>query len=255
MTIRLSTGLRNALTGFLGFQGAMNRGVIKVFTGSQPATADAAETGTLLGTMSLSSGAVTRETRATATLQITGGSGTLTSVKVGTLHIVDEPADITWATSNAATASVICDAINRTGMAEATVSTDTITVKPRPGMGDLWNGLALASAGITGTGSNFASGADPVNGLVLASPSAGVIGKPSGAVWSMSGVASGTAGWFRFYPSDTADNGSIISGVPYYCRIDGTCGVGSGDLQLSSLTVASGTPISVDVFNVTMPAA
>lgn len=59
MTVRLSTGLRNAIVGSTGFAGAMSTGIIEIRTGAQPASADDAATGTLLGTVTLSSGAFT----------------------------------------------------------------------------------------------------------------------------------------------------------------------------------------------------
>lgn len=57
MTVRLSTSLRTNLAGSLGFAATFANGIIEVRTGTQPATADAAATGTLLGTISLNSGA------------------------------------------------------------------------------------------------------------------------------------------------------------------------------------------------------
>jgi hypothetical protein len=50
MALRLSTGLRNALVGTngQGFGEIMNNGVLDIFTGSQPASADYVETGTKL---------------------------------------------------------------------------------------------------------------------------------------------------------------------------------------------------------------
>jgi hypothetical protein len=59
MSYRLSTGMRNKLndggaTG--GYKGALNLGFIAIMTGSQPATGDAAATGTLLGTVSVNGG-------------------------------------------------------------------------------------------------------------------------------------------------------------------------------------------------------
>ena len=59
MTIRFSTGLRNNLVGALGFAATFEKGIIEIRTGTQPTTADAAPTGTLLGTMTLASGAFT----------------------------------------------------------------------------------------------------------------------------------------------------------------------------------------------------
>lgn len=59
MTIRLSTKLRDNLAGTTGFSSTFANGVIEIYSGSQPATADAAVTGTLLGTVTLGSGAFT----------------------------------------------------------------------------------------------------------------------------------------------------------------------------------------------------
>lgn len=59
MTIRFSTGLANLLASSAGFASAMANGVIDVYTGPQPVTADAAATGTLLGTVTLASGPFT----------------------------------------------------------------------------------------------------------------------------------------------------------------------------------------------------
>lgn len=59
MTVRLSTALRTNLAGTTGFAATFANGIIEIRTGSQPATADAAVTGTLLGTVTLASGAFT----------------------------------------------------------------------------------------------------------------------------------------------------------------------------------------------------
>ena len=59
MTVRLSTGLRTALAGSTGFGATFASGVIEIYSGSQPVTADAAVSGTLLGTVTLSSGSFT----------------------------------------------------------------------------------------------------------------------------------------------------------------------------------------------------
>lgn len=57
MTVRLSTALRTALAGTTGFAATFANGVIDIYSGTQPATADAAVTGTKLGTVTLASGA------------------------------------------------------------------------------------------------------------------------------------------------------------------------------------------------------
>jgi hypothetical protein len=58
MAIRLSTGLRNKLVGTdgQGFGEVMNNGVIDLFTGAQPASANHVETGTKLCRISSTSG-------------------------------------------------------------------------------------------------------------------------------------------------------------------------------------------------------
>ena len=59
MTLRISTGLATLLAGTTGFSSAMGNGVIDIYSGTQPASADAAATGTLLGTVTLNAGAFT----------------------------------------------------------------------------------------------------------------------------------------------------------------------------------------------------
>lgn len=49
MTIKLSTGLRTALAGSTGFGSTFEKGVIHIYSGPQPITADAPVAGTLLG--------------------------------------------------------------------------------------------------------------------------------------------------------------------------------------------------------------
>lgn len=49
MTVRLSTKLRNNMAGPTGFGGTFEKGVMYVYSGPQPVSADAAVTGTLLG--------------------------------------------------------------------------------------------------------------------------------------------------------------------------------------------------------------
>ena len=55
--VRLSTGLRNNLAGTTGFAATFADGVIDIYTGTQPVSADAAISGTLLGRVTLNSGA------------------------------------------------------------------------------------------------------------------------------------------------------------------------------------------------------
>lgn len=57
MTIRASTGLKNAMLGAVGLKSALADGVLRFYSGAQPANADAAVTGTLLAEITLNGGA------------------------------------------------------------------------------------------------------------------------------------------------------------------------------------------------------
>lgn len=258
MTWRFSTGLRNALAQGQGFAGALNRGYIELYAGSQPVTADSVK-GTMLVRITSNSGALTKETRATGSVTLTTGSaGSIDTVTVGGLNIIPGNT-VPYNTSLAQTASDLCDAINRCGIMEATVSSLTVTLKGRPGTG-------LTTAAVSGTVTTLGAptyvamgggvtGVTPVNALHLGAAALGVIAKPSLQVWSGVGEVAGTAGWGRFYSSDTADTGAALSGAPWFPRMDGSCGVGSGDFQLSTVAIAVGLPITIDTFQVTVPAA
>ncbi len=59
MALRYSTGLRNKLLNDTGIRSALANGVIRIYSGAQPVNANAAVTGTLLLTITKSSGAFT----------------------------------------------------------------------------------------------------------------------------------------------------------------------------------------------------
>ncbi len=58
--LRLSTKLRTNLAGTTGFATTFEKGIIDVYSGTQPATADLAPTGVKLGRFTLASGAFTQ---------------------------------------------------------------------------------------------------------------------------------------------------------------------------------------------------
>ena len=257
MTIRFSTGLRNAMANAGGFAGVFNRGRMEIYSGSQPATADSAITGTLLGIVSASSGAVTKETLASGTVTLTGGAaGSVNSVTVGTFNIIPDGA-VNFNTSLTQTAADLADAINRNGYYVATSSGAVVTIRPRPGSGAAHNGYVVSATltTITATYANIAAGVTPVNGLLFGAPAAGVIAKAASQIWSFNGInGPGTAGWFRLYAADTADSGAIISAAPYYNRMDGSIAVSGADLNLSNISITNGSPNTIDTFAVTVPA-
>jgi hypothetical protein len=258
MTVRLSTGLRNAMAGFIGFGGAFASGSINIYSGTQPATGDAAVTGTLLGTITNASGALTQEVRAAGSVTITAAAGgSIDAITVGGLNIIPSGAVAATAGDTAATASSLCDAINANGIMEASLSASTVTIKGRPGTGVTTAAVAGTLTTVTATyvamGTGVA-GTAPVNGLKFNVSAAGVISKKTGQIWSFNGVAVGTAGWFRLIAS-ASDAGALISAAPYPCRLDGSVAVSGADLNLSNISIAISAPCTVDTFNFTIPAA
>lgn len=94
------------------------------------------------------------------------------------------------------------------------------------------------------------SAGSPTNGLGFDAPSAGVISKAAAEVWRGLGVATGTAGWFRLC-GNAADAGGSSTTLP---RLDGSVAVSGGDMNLSSISIVTSAPTTIDVFQFTLPA-
>jgi len=88
------------------------------------------------------------------------------------------------------------------------------------------------------------------NGLEFEAPISGKIGKKASETWSGVGIADGTAGWFRLY-DNLEHTGAVESAV----RLDGNCGVSGAQLNMSSTSVKSGATVTLDSFDVTLPAS
>lgn len=149
MALRFSTGLANAMLDSTGLRAAMNDGVIRIYTGAQPLSADDAVQGTLL-------------------MEVTVDGGT------------------------------------------------------------------------------FVHGS-PTNGLALDAAADKAISKAAAETWRGTGLANGTAGWFRFCANPVDSGGSSTT----LARIDGTCAKTGGDMVMSSVTIVIGQPNTVDTFTIT----
>ena len=84
--LRLSTGLRTSLAGTTGLAAALANGVIEIRTGTQPASADSAASGTLLGTVTLASGPFTPGSATNGLTFATASGGSVS--KTGTWSFV-----------------------------------------------------------------------------------------------------------------------------------------------------------------------
>ena len=269
MALRLSAALRNAVLKNRSFKQEMGNAFLKLYTGSQPASADAAPTGTLLCTYSASSGAITRETLAIGSLTITAAaSGTLDTLRLtpaGPGTVIDilggaVTADGTVAgTATLAATSINDNPANVYVTASTTGASGVITLTAKPGTGATLNTWAVTATSTTVTTNSGAGAVDmtggvaAVNGLRWSTTAAGVLSKKSTQTWSGVAVATGTAGWFRIEAAVT-DSGALDS-VELYKRVDGAVSTSGSELNLSSTSIANTATQTIDSFTVTLPTA
>ena len=255
MTIRLATQTRNDLA--TEFKDAFDGGVIRIFTGPQPIGADSAETGTLLGIVTKASGAHTAEVSAVGSLTIAGTSGSVDTVTVNAIDILGGSVASTGAvntTADAVAAKINTNPKNHLFTASTTGASGVITLTAVKGLGTLPNTWAVSGTYTTITGGTYVAmtgGVDQVNGLVFGTPANGTVPKHATDVWSFLGLAQGTAGWFRL-AGGVADGGGASSVLP---RLDGSIGTANADLNLSNIAIDVNTPVTIDTFSFTVPAA
>lgn len=257
MALRLSTGLRNYLNEFGGVKQALNNGKIYIYSGTQPALADDAATGTLLAIISKSSGAITEEVQSVGSVALTGGaSGSVDTITVNGIAIL--PAAVPFNTSLGQTAIDIAAAINdnpKNLLFIASVSTNTVNITAKLGLGSLPNGWVVASTAttITKTDSNMAGGVTAVNGLTFGDAASGTLVKNPLETWTGVGLAAGTAGWFRYEGALADTEASDTAGA--FNRLDGNISTSGANLNMSSTTVAIGATQTISTFSLTVPAA
>lgn len=254
MTLKYSTAARNFMAGIGSYKDVFQNGRIEIYSGAQPATADAAVIGSLLCTITANSGVLTNEVLSSGTVTLTGGAaGSVNTLTVNSLEIMG--AAVNFNTSLTQTAADVAAQINAYHSYQdyiAASSGAVITITALPGTGTTPNGYVVASTvtTITKTDVNMASGVAAVNGLKFGAPSAGSISKLASQTWSGVNAGSGTAGWYRQY-SSVADTGAIDSALVFY-REDGAISTAGAELNLSStaLVAAATTTISSDTLTI-----
>ena len=272
MTLRFSPGLQNHIAETGSWKDAFDNGSIEIYTGSQPATADLAVSGTLLVTLTSSAGAKTDEVLATGVVTLSGGTTTGDNVTTFTLNGVEIAGSTTnWNASLTQTAADIALKINRNPADKyvtATSSGAVITLTALPGIGATMNAKAIA-VGVAGnmvatiTSTTFgsgtggsAAGVTAVNGLRMDyNATAGVMTKDVTQTWSGTAVGAGTqtAGWFR-YKGSKADAGSLDS-TATYLRMDGAIATSGAQMNMSSTSITNGALQTLSSFQFTIPAA
>jgi hypothetical protein len=257
MTTRISTGLRNYVAAGGSYAQAFQNGRIEIYSGAQPATADAAVTGTLLCTLTDNAGSFTAEVQATGTVTLTGGaSGSVDTVTVGGYNLID--AAVAFNTSLTQTATDLAAAINNSKKYPdftATSSGAVVTIKAPLGMGTVGNSLTVTAGltTITASYANTSGGVSPVNGLKYGTPVAGVLAKLSSQTWSGVNAASGTAGYFRQYGS-VADAGGADA-TETVIREDGAIATSGSQLNMTSTSLTAAATTTLSAWSRTFPAA
>ena len=101
---------------------------------------------------------------------------------------------------------------------------------------------------ITVSAGAFSAGAF-TNGLEFGDSTSGYIEKSASETWQGTGLASGTAGWFRLCgnPTDALAASALLP------RIDGSIGTSGADLNMGSTTVTASATYTIDTFKLTLP--
>lgn len=258
MTTKLSTALVNKLMDTGSFKDVFANCVIDIYSGTQPVGgANAAATGTLLCTVTKSSGALTAETKAVGGLTIAGAAGSVNTVTVNGIDILGGA--VNFITDISTTAAAVCAQINtnpKNLMFVASNVAGAITITAVNGLGTLPNTWVVTGTYTTITGGtliNMAGGVDAVNGLRFGSAVAGVLSKATADTWSGTVAIGGQAGWFRMRTSQEAGTAEDTTFV--YPRFDGAISTSGAQMNLGSLTLTLGAPFIVPVAAFTLPMA
>lgn len=258
MSARFSKAIRNYLLEAGSLKNGLSNCKIKFYTGSQPADADAAPTGTLLVTFTKSGGAFTAEVLSSGSVTLTGGgSGSVNTVTVNSIDILG--AAVSYNTSLAQTALDVITQINNNPAnllyVASTGGTAIITIKAKPGLGTIPNTWVVTSTltTITASYANMASGVTAVNGMTWGDSAAGVLVKHPTEVWQGTAVATGTAGWYRVEAA-VVDSLAVDSSE-VYLRHDGAIAASGGEVNSTNTSITSGGVQTLNSFTITLPTA
>jgi hypothetical protein len=256
MSLRYSTGLRNFLAKFGGLADALQNGQIELRTGTQPTSADAAPTGTLLCTLTDNAQARTAEVRPTGTVTLTGGAGgSVDAVTVNSVNVLG--AAVPFNGTLAQTAADVAAQINRHKSSpnyEASAAGAVVTIKALPGVGTQANGYVVTATLTTVTASyaNMSGGVNPVNGLKFDKSTDGEMDLYLNQIWSGVNAADGVAGWYRFTGS-VADSG-LVDTTATQIRLDGSVSTTGADMNLRNTTLAVSATTRITAATATVPA-
>lgn len=266
MTVSISTGLANRLLNVGSFQDVMADSVLEVYSGTQPANADAATTGSLLVTVTKSSATFTAETKAVGMVTLAGASGSVDTITLAGISILGT--SVPYNTSLNQTAVDVAAMINNCPsntlvVASATGASAVVTLTAVNGMGARLNGLTIAGTGttltVTATNGTMGSGTSTntvgvaaANGLRFGAAASGAISKIAADTWSGNVSAAGNAGWFRLRISG---DGGASDSTGLYPRYDGAISTSGAQMNLGSLALTLSAPFIISGATFTLPLA
>jgi hypothetical protein len=262
--MKFSSGFVTNLCRSGGYWKNLANGVLKLYSGAEPATADAAATGTLLATLTLSGSAWTAEVQAEYAFTVSGTSGTITNVKVGGLEILGST--VTWASDNTTTAALIAAKINDHSSPTQFVARSSgavVYVKCPPTSGTAYAAIVIAttcsggdmaatvaSSGLPNGSNGTTLGVAAVNGLNFQFPAvAGVFTKETTVWQDTSADASGTVGYARLTLEGTDD----FTLSTAFRRVQYSVGTSGADITSSVLTTTAAAPVILNTFTFTVP--
>jgi len=258
MSLQFSDALANFLLNFGSLAEALNDGKIEIYTGGQPANANAAKTGTLIAVITDASGAWTAETPSAGSATLAGASGSVDGMTVNGVQILDH--SVPFNTTLTQTAADVAEAINLNPANKQFIATSSgakVIITAKPGYGTVPNTWALVTSLTTMTSTDVNMGSEvagvaSANGLKLGDVVNQVLGKHPTQVWSGLGInGGGVAGWFRFYAAK-ADAGGLDSSQ-VYMRLDGNIATSGAVMNMTNTTIANGAVQTINSVALTQP--
>ena len=257
MALKYSTGARQFMAAHGSLRDMFQNGKIEIYSGAQPATADAAVTGTLLCTITDNSATRTAEVLAAGSVTLdTGAAGSLDTLTVNGVEVMGSSTPYNGSlTQTAADVAAKCQANRSSVDYDVTAAASVITITARPGTGAASNGFVVASTAttITKTDANLAGGVAAVNGLKFGDAAAGVLSKLSTQTWSGVNGNSGTAGYYRIYGS-AADAGAWDS-TGTALREHGAISTSAAELNMASTSLTATATTAITAWQRTITTA
>lgn len=259
MAEKFSTGLRQ----FLGQNGSMRQAFadfkIRVFNGTTPADADAAEAGTLLAEITKSGAAVDPTEVSTAKqahIDITVAAlGATVIVAINgtdyTFTVTASEDDLRKVARKVALMLDAVPAVRAMCVGNGGTDGDVVVQSRIPGLSFT---IAKGGGGSGGTATWTLTDNTIANSrcdaLQFSEAVAGVLSKEGGATWQGLNLAAGQATYFRIVNPD--DTGQLSTTQK---RIQGVCGSSTGEAIMPSVNLVKDAITTVDSAQITIPAA